>query len=381
MTEIGLYVHIPYCVKKCYYCAFNSYEIGRSAAPESYLSALQVELAMRAGQADGRVVRSVFLGGGTPTIYPAQQLGQVLEQIRRHFKLSPGAEITVEANPGTVGQGTLQELLQQGFNRISFGGQALQPHLLRSLGRIHAPEEIRYAALAAKRAGFGKINVDLMYGLPRQSLADWQESLIGVLELGIDHLSLYGLSVEENTVFYTRQQQGRLALPSEELEVAQGELAYRLLERAGFDRYEISAYGKNGSRCWHNLNYWRRGQYLAVGAGAHGFLNEERYWNLALPEAYMAAVTGGRWPTEGSERLNVVQAMEEWVALHLRLLQGFDPKEFLETFGCTLESAFPGAWQTLAAVGLLSAEPPIRMTPRGLWLYNRVCLEFVGHAA
>ena len=265
---LALYVHFPWCVRKCPYCDFNSYTLHGELDEQRYVEALQRDLETQAPEADGREVSSIFFGGGTPSLFSPRAMALLLESARRHLKLAADLEVTLEANPGTIERGRFAEYRAAGINRVSLGAQSFDDARLAALGRIHSADETRRAAAELHAAGIDNFNIDLMYGLPGQDAGGALRDLEAALALGPGHLSHYQLTIEAGTVFAGRPP----ALPDDEttdqmLDACQGSLA-----QAGFSRYEISAYAAPGRRCRHNLNYWSFGDYLGLGAGAHGKL-------------------------------------------------------------------------------------------------------------
>jgi len=303
-SPLSLYVHIPFCVAKCGYCDFNSYalegllETGRAGADWAprYADALlrEMEARCRALGLGGRGVETLFFGGGTPSLFPPEETARVLDALKRRFDLSPEAEVTLEANPGAADAARFAALREAGVSRLSIGVQTFDDLALRRLDRAHTGEEARAAFRAAREAGFGNVSLDLMFGIPFQTLADAASDLEAALALGPEHISAYELTIEPGTAFHALHARGRLAgLPDEEAALAMWELRDRLLSRAGYERYEISNFARPGFRCRHNLNYWRRGEYLGLGAGAHSFIGGRRLWNHARPDVYEEKA-GGR---------------------------------------------------------------------------------------
>ena len=332
---LSLYVHFPWCLKKCPYCDFNSHPAGKADLPgRRYLDALLADLAREAQEAGGRPVESIFLGGGTPSLFAPGEIGEVLDAVASYCRLAPGAEITMEANPGTLERGQLAGYRSAGVNRLSLGAQTFDAPTLVKLGRLHGPDEIAAAVEEAVEAGFERINLDLMYALPGQTLALALADIDRALALGPSHISWYELTLEPNTVFHARPPDD---LPGDELCEAIETAGRARLESAGYMQYETSAFAKAGHRCRHNLNYWRFGDYLAIGAGAHGKLTgrdgrPRRYRKAANPRAYMlamerdpgiaSAATGERTP------LAPADAAFEYMLNVLRLADGFAEAEF-----------------------------------------------------
>lgn len=386
MRPVSLYVHIPYCPQKCGYCDFNSYAFSQREDHEAYVDALEREMALWAARLGPDVtVPTVFIGGGTPTLLPAGLLERVIRRVFDFFPVQPGAEFTLEANPGTVdvADDKLARARAAGANRISFGVQAFQDHLLRRLGRVHTVEEVYQAVAAARAAGFANLNLDLMYGLPGQTPADFRESLGRAVALGPEHISAYSLILEEGTGFWRLHQQGLLPLPDEDTEEEMDRLARELLPAAGYERYEISNYARPGFRCRHNLVYWRNGEYLGLGAGAHSCLQLDpplvrRFWNEYRPADYVAALRAGRLPVAGGEDVDLPGQMAETVILGLRTLDGVDAAAFAARFGRTLDQVYGPVAEGLVRRGLLETGGDAwRLTPRGLRLANQVWSEFL----
>lgn len=375
MTEgLGLYLHLPFCRRKCTHCDFPS-RVGRREEGPGYLEALQSEVRSEGARwPRQQAFRSLYFGGGTPTWYPADQLAELLRTVRESFPVAPRAEISVEATPETVSARGLEQLRQAGFNRLSLGVQSVQPPLQRFLGRGDGPAEARAAVAAAREAGFSNLNLDLIHGLPGQSLADWRQSLEFVLELQPEHLSLYALELSPGS-HLGRTENIQRELPPETLVLEQGELALELVTAAGFLRYEISNYARQGYFSRHNLNYWQRGSYLGLGAAAHSFLDGRRYWRLADPEGYRTAVLAGLGTEAGSEEPTPAEAALEWLFLRLRLRRGFRAAEYRAAFGAAAWAHLRAGLRVAQVEGLLERRGAVyRPTDRGLWLENRLVL-------
>lgn len=386
MAGFSLYVHIPYCQAKCPYCDFNSYAATRWPEAE-YVAALGAELAHYAGAPPwhDEVVRTVFFGGGTPSLFAPASIAAVLEQVGRSWGIADGAEITLEANPGTVSADSLRGFRQAGVNRVSFGVQSFAPHHLRALGRIHSAADAEAAVGMARAAGFASVSLDLIFALPRQTLAEWESDLQRACALGPDHLSAYNLTYEEGTPFHRWRAQGKLRPLPEEIEVAMLARAEEALGAAGYARYEISNYARPEHVCRHNLNYWRSGSYLGVGAGAHSYTAAEgdtagggrRWSNERQPNAYVRRVATCGQARDVAEDLDARQARGEFVFLGLRCLDGFAGARFAQRFGAELTTAFPHAGE-LCSDGLLEhAAGRWRLTARGLLLADSVFATFL----
>ena len=330
---LSLYVHLPWCVRKCPYCDFNSYTSGDAAPRTRYLDALIKDIESEAARADGRTLVSIFLGGGTPSLFTPGEISRLIDAAAEHFALASDIEITMEANPGTVECGDPIGYRSAGVNRLSIGAQSFSQESLHLLGRIHSVDDISRSMDEASSAGFDSINLDLMYGLPQQGVDQALADIESALALQSQHLSWYQLTLEPNTVFHARPPDG---LPDEELLWDIQENGQRLLAGSGFDQYEVSAWSRDGHRCRHNLNYWSFGDYLAVGAGAHGKLSDasgiHRYAKAMNPISYMQAIENQ--PSEElPDALGETELVFEFMLNALRLSDGFEEALFEERTG------------------------------------------------
>jgi len=330
LPPLSLYVHLPWCVRKCPYCDFNSYAGGDPEVRARYLDALIADIGIEAGRAAGRPLISVFLGGGTPSLFAPGEIARLLAAVREHFVLTGDSEITMEANPGTVERGELGGYRSAGVTRLSIGAQSFDAGKLALLGRIHSPDDIERSANDARRAGFDNVNVDLMYALPGQDVASALRDIESAAALRPQHVSWYQLTLEPNTVFHARPPPG---LPDEELAYAIQQAGEARLAALGYERYEVSAYAVAGRRCRHNLNYWTFGDYLAVGAGAHGKLTAAagvgRYRKPANPQAYMRQLELGD-AGEPPQPVAAADLLFEFMLNALRLMDGFTEELFTE---------------------------------------------------
>ena len=330
---LSLYVHLPWCVRKCPYCDFNSYTGGDDASRHRYLDALCRDLESEVPRAAGRVLTSVFLGGGTPSLFRAGEIGRLLDAMRSHFECRRDVEITMEVNPGAVERGNLAGYRDAGVNRLSIGAQSFDAGRLAALGRIHGVADIGTTVREAAAAGFDDINIDIMYALPGQDVAGALADIDAAASLQPTHLSWYQLTLEPNTVFHARPPQG---LPDEERSFEIQQAGEARLAELGFERYEVSAWARGGRRCRHNLNYWSFGDYLAVGAGAHGKLTTSagtlRYRKPANPLQYMQQVEAGGDPL-ATEIVGGGDLLFEFMLNALRLVDGFDEQLFSDRTG------------------------------------------------
>lgn len=369
MRPVGLYVHIPFCARKCVYCDFPSFSGCEEAMPR-YVDRLIGEMAERRDP-DARIA-TLYIGGGTPSLLPPGLMRRVLSALRENFSFAPDAECSCECNPGTVTEDFLSALREHGVNRLSMGVQTGQDRLLRLLGRIHTWDQAAESAALARRAGFRNLNLDLMLGLPTQTLADVEETLQKAIALAPTHLSCYGLIVEEGTPLKDYIDRGLWALPGEEEERAMYECCRETLAAHGFQQYEISNFALPGFACRHNTDCWRRKEYIGLGCSAAGFLGNERYRN---PPALADYLRGA--PAEKT-RLSPEEARFESVMLGLRLTEGLSEDAFLAMHGMTVDQAFPGKMDRSIREGLLIRENGhLKLTRRGMDLQNRVLVDFL----
>ena len=342
---LSLYVHLPWCVRKCPYCDFNSHTAGTAAPKRRYLDALLIDLQTESARAPDREIQSVFLGGGTPSLFSPDEIHEILSGVREFFIVSPDVEVTMEANPGTVECGSPAGYRAAGVNRLSIGAQSFDDSLLSVLGRIHSSADIIAAVEDSKAAGFENINIDLMHGLPGQSIDMALADLAAAVQLQPTHISWYQLTLEPNTVFYARPPAN---LPDDDLAFEIQDRGQALLAAHGFEQYEVSAYARDGRRCLHNLNYWLFGDYLAVGAGAHGKITVDdgigRYQKPANPLQYMM----GQETSPAATELTLLKPTErvfDFMLNALRLNDGFDEAIFEQRTGLSgtdlIEAAGP----------------------------------------
>jgi len=368
----GLYIHIPFCKSKCLYCDFNSYS-GKADLMAEYAEALAREI--RETATDG--IKTIFIGGGTPTYLPLE-CWRLLADALRGLKIREGAEFSVEANPGTFDEEKLKFLRKLGANRLSIGLQAVQDSHLRGLGRIHSFGEFLEGYRKAREAGFGNINVDLMFGLPGQTLEEWKESLETIAALEPEHLSCYSLIVEEGTEFWRRDQEVSLELPDEETERDMYRFAVEFLARKGYRQYEISNFAKPGRECRHNLIYWGLEEYYGCGAGAHSFVDGVRMSNPAGIEDYIAFVKGEGGAGRETHRNTEEDCMEEFMFMGLRKTSGVELADFRERFGRDMKDVYSDVIEKFESRGLLKIEEGrLALTPKGIELSNSVMCEFI----
>jgi oxygen-independent coproporphyrinogen-3 oxidase len=376
MTGFSVYWHWPFCRSRCRYCDFVVNIASSPVLRAAYGEALLAE--WRQERLPPGPVVSVYVGGGTPSLADPSAIAGLLEAVARRATVAADVEVTLEANPGTVTGPAFREWAAIGVNRLSLGVQALQDHLLRAMNRGHTAAEAEAAFREARAAGFSNINVDAIYGLPDQSLADWQATVDTVLAWGPEHVSLYQLQVEPRTWLGRRVASGRLALPDPDLVADMADWAADRLNSRGWRRYEVSNFARLGFESRHNLGYWQQRPYLGIGVGAHSFNGAARWWNDASVPRYIEAVAAGRDPEVGRERLGAADLRSEFFWLGLRQVEGVSRSVFRQRYGVSVEAAFPGVLDRLTGWGVLATDGDrIRLTPRGMEVANRVLAEFL----
>lgn len=382
MQEFGLYVHIPFCRQKCFYCDFPSFA-GRGKYIPAYLQALEQELAYWQCQVNGTQERylqprTLYIGGGTPTALNEGELEQLLELLKRHIDMHACRELTIEANPGTLDFPKLKLLREAGINRLSLGVQSFQDELLKRIGRIHTAEQAEMAVREAKNAGFANISIDLMYGLPEQNMVNLQDSVDRALQLGVQHISIYGLQLEEGTAFAKQAEQGRLNLPSPELVEKMYDYITSTLPAHGYQRYEISNFAQPGYESRHNLSYWQDIPYIGIGSGAHSYWQNTRYQNSADIPTYIEEMQQEIFQSHVEENLDEKAHMEEYSFLALRTSTGISAQYFFETFGKNIYDVYGKTIDSLCEEKLLHKEGNhISLTALGMKYGNQVFAEFL----
>ena len=373
----SLYLHIPFCLSKCPYCSFSSFQ-GQEELYERYCDALIADITRGYSYSDTIGLETLYIGGGTPTVLSGEQIGKIITSCRDTYGLAASAEVSIEANPGTIDLQALEDLRSKGVNRLSLGVQSFDDDELQFLGRIYRCEEIYQVVEYARKAGFENISLDLMYGLPGQSLDGWKSNLEQGLNLLPTHLSLYQLTIEEGTPFFERVKYKKMILPDEDLVLQVDEITEQCCREAGFLQYEISNFCRPGYQCRHNLVYWRNEQYLAAGAGAVGYYEGIRSRNIADPIDYCLAVEEKRSFVEESEKLDREASFRESVVMGLRLTWGVEQGRLLERFGYGLAEVYGRTLVDLIHNGLLEMDSGVlRLTYRGRRLANMVMAELV----
>lgn len=373
----SLYIHIPFCASKCYYCDFNSY-VASEGVIDRYLSALDRELALLAEEERWEPLRTVFFGGGTPTLLPHRQMERLLSMLHRRFSLRSDAEVTMEANPGTVDLDKLRIMREGGVNRLSFGVQSFDETLLKRLGRIHDRQQVYQSYNWARRAGFTSINLDLMFALPGQTVEQFQDSLQRSVAMQPEHVSAYSLIIEEGTPFATWYERGQISLPPEDDEVRMVTLLCETMQKHGYDRYEISNFAKEGYACEHNQVYWRNEPYLAAGAGAHGYVQNVRYVNERSVDAYIARALRGERPVIQREWVPERIQREDTMMLGLRMREGVTFQRFYQRHHVAMQECFGGEIERLEAMTLIERDSRgIHLTEKGFLLANEAFAAFL----
>lgn len=375
MKQLGLYIHIPFCVKKCRYCDFLSAPYSEDKR-EQYVRALTEEIAKAAPKFSEYTVNTVFIGGGTPSLLTAEQITRVMETVHEAYRLNPYTECTIECNPGTVEEKKAESWILNGINRVSIGLQSANNNELQGLGRIHTVEEFLDSFLLLSNMGFSNINVDLMSALPFQTEESFYATLRSVAGLAPKHLSVYSLIVEENTPLYDWVHDGNEAsLPSEETERNMYCKTREILAEYGYYRYEVSNYAKPGYECRHNLRYWERREYVGFGLGAASLVGNRRYNNVSGWDGYIESC-GSRKVNE--ELLDRKDEMAEFMFLGLRKTKGIDKQEFLKNFGVDYDAVYGKITERLTAKGFLRTEEQrVMLTDLGIDVSNVVLAEFL----
>ena len=380
LRDMGLYVHIPFCKQKCMYCDFPAYQ-NLQDYYETYVYALVQEIDLWVSEhpeSTSKAIDTIYFGGGTPTELSIQQLQMILDKIKNTFTITDDCHMTIESNPGEVNLHYLTKLVKLGFNRISFGVQTFDDKLLTMLHRSHNGEQTKQAVYDAKEAGFADINIDLIYGLPRQSLDDIKRNLAVVEELPINHISTYGLQVEVGTYLYHLVQKNLIFIPSESIDESMYDTMMAGLKELGFERYEISNFAKANSYSRHNLKYWHYIDYLGFGAGAHSFYDGVRRSNNRNVMPYIQSVDRYIMPTIDTETITLERAQEDFSFLALRTKWGLDEQKFEDKFGVSVHDLFGTALDDLVSKGLLEYQNgSYHLTAEGAKHGNYVFSQFI----
>lgn len=372
MKELGIYIHIPFCKQKCSYCDFTSYS-NKNKKVDQYIEELKKEIKEKSKSLGEYEITTIYFGGGTPSYIESKYITEVLQEIKKKYNISKNVEITIEVNPGTVTKEKLESYVESGINRISIGLQTCNDNLLKMIGRIHTFEEFLNTYELAQKAGFTNINVDLMIGLPKQDLEDVKDSLIKIIELKPNHVSVYSLIIEEGTPIERKIEKRELELPDEDLERKQYWEVKGTLENSGYKHYEISNFAKKGYESKHNVNCWEQKEYVGFGVAAHSYLNNVRYSNVETIEEYLQ---------EKEAIIHEIQDLEnqkkEYMLLGLRKIEGIKISNFKNKFGSNPIMDFKSELNKLVEEGLIEIDlDEIKLTPKGIDLANLVWEEFV----
>ena len=371
-SPMGIYIHIPFCIRKCDYCDFLSGPSGPEEQAD-YVQALLREI-QAVEEGEGRSVSSIFIGGGTPSVLDERLLGDILREIRNRFKMEEDAEITIEVNPGTANIGKLQAYREMGINRLSIGLQSPEDRELKILGRIHNYGQFLETYQEARTVGFDNINIDLMSAIPDQTYEGWVKNLRTVAELEPEHISAYSLIVEEGTPFAAR----KLNLPDEDTEYNMYEATAQILKEYGFEQYEISNYARKGRECRHNVGYWTRQDYLGFGLGASSLYGKERFANTTDMKKYLENSKNPEKIREKEPSLTREDEMAEFMFLGLRMTKGISKADFQRCFGCTIESVYGEVLEKYESMELLlEKDGRIFLSREGIHVSNSIMAEFL----
>lgn len=375
----GVYIHIPFCHQICNYCDFNKVFFKNQPVDE-YIEALgkEMELAVRSRPEAFAEIETIFLGGGTPTALSARQITRLLELIRTHIPMKHVVEFSSEANPDELSEEKLMALLTGGVNRLSMGVQSFDQDLLKKIGRTHSNEHVYETIALAKKVGFTNISIDLMYGLPQQTMEQWKDTLKLALALDLPHYSAYSLIVEPKTIFYIQYAKGRLVLPTEDLEADMYNVLMEEMEVHGLQQYEISNFAKPGFASMHNKIYWDNDEYAGFGAGAHGYVDGVRYSNHGPIKKYMETVESGQLPIIHAHEVSPIERLEEQMFLGLRKAEGVEAAIFEKKFNETIWEKYRTVIEELVHNGLLESDDRgIRLTRKGRFVGNEVFQQFL----
>lgn len=377
MKKMGLYIHIPFCIKKCGYCDFYSIE-GDSNAYKSYVKYLAMEMKLHSNEYRDREIDAIFVGGGTPTILAPKELSLIFEALRENFNLSKVKEFTFEANPETIREEKLKVLKENGVNRLSIGLQSTWDEELQLLERVHSYDRFLRAYEDARKAGFENINIDLMFSIPGQTRKSWEQTLEKVVKLNPEHISAYSLILEENTNFQKLKDEGKLEVPKEDTELWMFHKSIDYLQKNGYEHYEISNFAKKKKKCIHNIGYWERKDYLGLGPAAHSMVDNCRFSNVKDIISYKESLKKGKLPQEEKQILTQKEALEERIFLGLRMMKGLDLKVLDKEFDINFKEEYKEVLEKLESKSLITVKNDIlKLTALGVDLSNRVFVEFI----
>lgn len=377
MKEIGLYIHIPFCKSKCYYCDFVSFS-GKEDMVELYIENLLKELNIYKDLVRNYSIKTIFIGGGTPSYIDGEHIERLMGFIKENFNVEDLKEVTIETNPGTLDLEKATIYKKAGINRVSMGVQTLNDEHLKKIGRIHTEEETYQSYKILREAGFKDINLDFIFGLPGETIEDVEENLKKIGILKPEHISYYGLILEEDTLLYRLEEEGKLNIPNEVEERKMYYLIKKSLKDMGYLHYEISNFSLKGYECKHNILYWEIEAYISVGLSSHSYLNNRRYWNRDNFKDYFSDLSKGRLPIEGGEDISRQIELSEFAIMGLRLTDGIDKKTFKNRFGKDINHFFDREIEKHLGNGLIvESENSIKLTEKGLDLSNLVEVDFL----
>ncbi|HII4513018.1 radical SAM family heme chaperone HemW [Clostridium perfringens] len=376
MDKISLYIHIPFCAQKCLYCDFPSFA-RKDHLRKAYIEALNKEIISLREKHNNLEINTIFIGGGTPSVLEANELECLLKEVAK-LNMAKDIEYSIECNPGNLTEEKLEVMKKYGVNRISMGLQAKQDNLLKGLGRIHNYKTFKENFLLAKKVGFNNINVDLMFGLPNQSLNEWEETLREIISLEPAHISAYSLIIEEGTAFYNLYENDKLKLPTEEEERKMYHLAKKILEENGFNQYEISNYAKEGKECRHNLAYWNMDNWIGVGSAAASYINGKRIKNISSVEEYINSIKDKGEAVEEIINNSKNDNMEEFMFMGLRKINGIGENEFKNRFSMNINDVYGEILNKYIGEGLLIRESgSIFLSEKGIEISNVIMADFL----
>jgi oxygen-independent coproporphyrinogen-3 oxidase len=377
MKDLSIYIHIPFCISKCYYCDFISFP-GLDTKVDMYIGYLIREMDLYKELLKEYQIKTIFIGGGTPSCIEGQYIARILNHIYKIFNKEKIEEITIEANPGTLNKEKLRIYKELGINRISLGVQSLNDQLLKSIGRIHTSTDFYRSYELIRNLGFKNVNVDLIFGLPNQTIGDCQETLEKMVKLQVEHISYYSLILEENTLMNKWYNEGKIKLPNEELERKMYHDGIKYLKENRYKHYEISNFAREGLECKHNLTYWQIAPYIGFGIAAHSNLNQKRFWNFSNFNDYYNSLDNKRLPIEGEENIDKKMEIAEYLIMGLRLVEGINRDEFANRFNLKVENIYGDVLKKYEKQGLLNIEDKwINFTSKGLDLSNIVYVDLL----
>jgi oxygen-independent coproporphyrinogen-3 oxidase len=377
-SKLGLYIHIPFCYSKCPYCSFFSLTDKKDIEKSNYVVALKKEAGIYSKKFPEILIESIYIGGGTPTVLSGKTIAGIVETCYKNFNINKNIEISIESNPVTFDTKKAEEILVAGVNRLSIGAQSFNDGLLKKIGRIHNKQEIIKSYRIARDAGIKNINIDLMFGIPDQNIRNFKKTLEEVIKLRPEHISLYGLTIEDNTPFQEKIEKGILKIPSDDIAYKMYHQAIKFFDYSGYEQYEISNFSLPGKRCFHNQIYWKNRQYLGLGVSSTSYLEKSRFKNVCDLKQYINLLKNNILPIESKEILPKKEEMSETIILNLRMMEGIGKGDFSVRFGTSMEAAFGKQLRMLKKQGLLQEnESHYYLTSKGIALSNQAFLEFL----